>query len=44
MRQDSRRTPWLHRIANRSGAVAISLHVYGVGSDRIASGVNRIYA
>ena len=33
----------IHRIANRSRVVAISLHVYGVGSDRISSGVNRIY-
>jgi hypothetical protein len=33
----------IHRIANRSGAVAISLHVYGVAADRISSGVNRIY-
>ena len=34
----------IHRIANRSGAVAISLHVYGVPADRIATGVNRIYS
>jgi len=34
----------IHRIINRSGAVAISLHVYGVAADRISSGVNRIYA
>ena len=34
----------IHRIANYSGAVAISLHVYGVGADRIATGVNRIFA
>jgi predicted metal-dependent enzyme (double-stranded beta helix superfamily) len=33
----------IHRIANRSGVVAISLHVYGVAADRVASGVNRIY-
>jgi predicted metal-dependent enzyme (double-stranded beta helix superfamily) len=34
----------IHRIGNSSGAVAISLHVYGVAADRIAAGVNRLYA
>ena len=33
----------IHRIANWSGAIAISLHVYGAAADRISSGVNRIY-
>jgi predicted metal-dependent enzyme (double-stranded beta helix superfamily) len=33
-----------HRIANESGAPAVSLHVYGVAPDRISTGVNRIYA
>jgi predicted metal-dependent enzyme (double-stranded beta helix superfamily) len=33
----------IHRIANESGATAISLHVYGVASDQISTGVNRIY-
>jgi len=33
----------IHRIANESGAVAVSLHVYGVPRDGISSGVNRIY-
>ena len=33
----------IHRIANRSGGVAISLHVYGVAADRISTGVNRLY-
>lgn len=33
----------IHRIANRSGAVAVSLHIYGVGPDRVATGVNRLY-
>ena len=33
----------IHRIANDSGAPAISLHVYGVASDRISTGVNRIF-
>jgi predicted metal-dependent enzyme (double-stranded beta helix superfamily) len=34
----------IHRIGNYSGVLAISLHVYGVGPDRISTGVNRIYA
>ena len=34
----------IHRIANESSAVAISLHVYGVAKDSISTGVNRIYA
>ena len=34
----------IHRIANESGAVAISLHVYGIAQDSISTGVNRIYA
>ncbi len=34
----------IHRIGNYSGVLAISLHVYGVGADRIATGVNRIYS
>jgi predicted metal-dependent enzyme (double-stranded beta helix superfamily) len=34
----------IHRIANESGALAISLHVYGVGKQGIAAGVNRILA
>ena len=34
----------IHRIANRSGAVAISLHVYGVAPDRISTGVNRLFS
>ena len=34
----------IHRIANESGAPAISLHVYGVGKNGISTGVNRIYA
>ena len=31
----------IHRIANDSGAVAISLHVYGVASNQISTRVNR---
>jgi predicted metal-dependent enzyme (double-stranded beta helix superfamily) len=34
----------IHRIANHSGAPAISLHVYGVGKGGIGNNVNRIYA
>jgi len=34
----------IHRIANDSGAPAISLHVYGIGREAIGNGVNRIYA
>jgi predicted metal-dependent enzyme (double-stranded beta helix superfamily) len=34
----------IHRIANYSGVLAVSLHVYGVAKDRISTGVNRVYA
>ncbi|MGH8661634.1 MAG: cysteine dioxygenase, partial [Burkholderiales bacterium] len=33
----------IHRLANVSGVLAVSLHVYGVAADRVATGVNRIY-
>ncbi len=33
----------IHRIENRSCELAISIHVYGVGADRITTGVNRVY-
>ena len=33
----------IHRLANDSGAVAVSLHVYGVAGDRVATGVNRLF-
>jgi predicted metal-dependent enzyme (double-stranded beta helix superfamily) len=33
----------IHRIANESSAVAISLHVYGVAAAQISTGVNRLY-
>lgn len=33
----------IHRIANASGALAISLHVYGVAKEAISTGVNRLY-
>ena len=32
----------VHRIANESGTLAVSLHIYGVGKDRISTGVNRL--
>jgi predicted metal-dependent enzyme (double-stranded beta helix superfamily) len=32
----------IHRIVNDSDEIAISLHVYGVGKDRVSTGVNRI--
>lgn len=34
----------IHRLGNYSGVLAISLHVYGVAADRVATGVNRIFA
>ena len=33
----------IHRLANVSGVLAVSLHVYGVAADRVATGVNRVY-
>lgn len=32
----------IHRIANAAEEVAVSIHVYGVGGSRIATGVNRV--
>jgi len=32
----------IHRIANAAQDVAVSIHVYGVGGARIATGVNRV--
>jgi predicted metal-dependent enzyme (double-stranded beta helix superfamily) len=34
----------VHRISNESGAVAISLHVYGVAAHEISTRVNRVFA
>lgn len=34
----------IHRLANRSADNAVSLHVYGVGADRVSTGINRVYA
>jgi predicted metal-dependent enzyme (double-stranded beta helix superfamily) len=35
--------PGIHRIANYSGVLAVSLHVYGLPADRISTGVNRLF-
>jgi predicted metal-dependent enzyme (double-stranded beta helix superfamily) len=32
----------VHRIANRGTTPAISIHVYGVGADRVSGGINRV--
>lgn len=34
----------IHRLANRGSENALSLHVYGVGADRVNTGINRLYA
>lgn len=34
----------IHRLANDSNTVAVSLHVYGIGKDGVSSGVNRVLA
>ncbi len=33
----------IHQFANRGTGNAISLHVYGVGGDRVSTGINRIF-
>lgn len=33
----------IHALANHSRENAVSLHVYGVGGDQVASGINRIF-
>lgn len=35
--------PMYHRVSNRSAALLVSLHVYGVSADRLTTGINRIY-
>jgi len=40
---DSGKDGGIHRIVNRTDSIAISIHVYGVGEDKITTGVNRIY-
>jgi predicted metal-dependent enzyme (double-stranded beta helix superfamily) len=34
----------IHRIANLGTETAVSIHVYGVGFDRLGEGVNRVWA
>jgi predicted metal-dependent enzyme (double-stranded beta helix superfamily) len=34
----------IHRVSNRSRGTIVSLHVYGVGADRLTTGINRIFA
>lgn len=33
----------IHRVDNRSGEVAISLHIYGVGPTLVTTDINRVY-
>ena len=35
--------PTYHRVSNRSQQTLVTLHVYGVASDRLTTGINRIY-
>lgn len=35
--------PAYHRVSNRTGQPLVSLHVYGVSSDKLTTGINRIY-
>jgi predicted metal-dependent enzyme (double-stranded beta helix superfamily) len=34
----------VHRIANPDGKIAVSIHVYGIGTAEVATGVNRVLA
>lgn len=34
----------IHRLGNDSGAIAVSLHVYGIAKEHVNDGINRIYA
>ena len=36
--------PIYHRVSNRSSQVLVTLHLYGVGSRSLTTGINRIYA
>ena len=36
--------PLYHRVSNRTARPLVSLHLYGVASDRLTTGINRIYA
>ena|SRR2546421_3758272 len=33
----------IHRVANRGDKTLVSLHLYGVSSERLTTGINRIY-
>jgi len=33
----------IHRVSNRSRQTLVSLHLYGVASGRLTTGINRIY-
>ena len=33
----------VHRVSNRSNAPLVSLHLYGVASSRLTTGINRVY-
>jgi predicted metal-dependent enzyme (double-stranded beta helix superfamily) len=35
--------PIYHRVSNRTGQPLVSLHVYGVSSDKLTTGINRLY-
>jgi predicted metal-dependent enzyme (double-stranded beta helix superfamily) len=34
----------IHRVANRTRNVIVSLHVYGVSAARVTTGINRVFA
>jgi predicted metal-dependent enzyme (double-stranded beta helix superfamily) len=34
----------IHRIANYSGVLAVSLHIYGIASESVSTGVNFVYS
>jgi predicted metal-dependent enzyme (double-stranded beta helix superfamily) len=35
--------PAYHRVSNRSAKPLVTLHVYGVSSDKLTTGINRLY-
>jgi predicted metal-dependent enzyme (double-stranded beta helix superfamily) len=40
---DGGRDGVIHQIVNLTDSIATSIHIYGVGADKITTGVNRIY-
>jgi predicted metal-dependent enzyme (double-stranded beta helix superfamily) len=34
----------IHRVSNRSARPVVSLHLYGVAPEHLATGINRVYA